>query len=429
MKLRLRRVMPVLVGVGVVALLSASCSSAASGPKTSGPGITAKAITIGFIYSATGIASSSYVDAYKGALARLDAQNAAGGVDGRQLKLDVKDDESSLAGMSDAAHLLSDNTFAIIPLSSFTFAAAKTLQQAGIPVVGYEVDGPEWGQQPYTNMFSFSPPVSTPFNGTYYTYTDAAQFLKSLGVTKMANLAYGISPSAVQATKDFEAAANAVGMNEPKCYEDLSVPFGSNDFTAAALAISHARCTGVEAALVDNSDIALSQALKNQGLTSSKVTQLYYTGYSQAVLENPPTDASYEGAYIQTGINFTTPNAAVRQMLQNIQKYVPGTKNAEIPDYGVQNAYIAMDLMIEGLEHAGPNPTRTSFIDNLHNVNNYTASGIFPSPGVGFSLKAFGTVAMLPQTACTYIVHLEGDHFVPVNDGKLICGRRIPVPK
>jgi branched-chain amino acid transport system substrate-binding protein len=431
-----RRRAPLLVGAAVLTLVAAACGSGSSkgsssggGSKSSAPGITAKTINIGFIYSATGIASASYVNAYQGALARLDAQNAAGGVDGRQLKLVVKDDQSSLTGMSDAAHILSGSTFAIIPLSSFTFAAAKTLQQAGVPVVGYAVDGPEWGQQPYTNMFSFSAPTSTPFSGTYYTYTDAAQFLKSLGVTKMANLAYGISPSAVQATKDFEAAATAVGMSEPKCYNNLSVPFGSSDFTADALAISQAKCDGVEAALVDNSDIAISQALKNEGLTSSKITQLYYTGYSQAVLDNPSTAASYEGAYVLAGINFTTPNAAVHRMLDNLQKYVPGAKSGQIPDYGVQNAYVAMDLMIDGLQHAGSNPTRTSFIDNLHQVSNYTANGIFPSPGVSFSLKGFATVAMLPETACTYIVHLVGDQFVPVNGGKLICGQRIAVPK
>ena len=427
MKVLIRRMVPLLVVAGVLGLSTVS-AGAAGALKASAPGVTSNTITIGFIYSATGIASSSYVDAYQGALARLDAQNSAGGVDGRKLKLVVKDDQSSLTGMSDAANLLSRNTFAVIPLSSFTFAAAKTLQQAGVPVVGYEVDGPEWGQQPYTNMFSFSAPTSTPFNGTYYTYTETAEFLKSLGVTKMANLAYGISPSAVQATKDFEAAAAAVGMKNPKCYENLNVPFGSNDFTADALAISHAGCNGVEAALVDNSDVALSQALKNQGLTSNKVKQLYYTGYSQTVLDNPSVDASYQGAYVLAGINFTTPSAPVRQMLKNIARYVPGAKSNEIPNYGVQNSYTAMDLMIDGLEHAGRNPTRTSFIDNLHKVTDYTAGGIFPSPGVSFSLKSFGTLAMLPKTACSYIVHLVKDRFVPVDGGKLICGRRIAVP-
>ncbi len=55
-------------------------------------------IVIGFITDETGGASSSYIDAQDGAMARIDAQNAAGGVDGRQLQLVVEDDQSTASG-------------------------------------------------------------------------------------------------------------------------------------------------------------------------------------------------------------------------------------------------------------------------------------------------------------------------------------------
>ena len=38
--------------------------------------------------------------------------------------------------------------------SALFFSAAKYPQQAGVPVTGNFSDGPEWGEQPYTNMFA-----------------------------------------------------------------------------------------------------------------------------------------------------------------------------------------------------------------------------------------------------------------------------------
>jgi Periplasmic binding protein len=240
-------------------------------------------------------------------------------------------------------------------------------------------------------------------------------------VTKLANVTYSISPSAIQAVKDTEAAAAAVGI-QSTCYVDLDVQFGATDFTTDALAIKQNGCNGVEAPMVDNSDVALAGAIKNAG-DGGTVKDLFYTGYGEDVLQNAGARAEYQGAYIQTNVNFTTPNPAVKKMLANLKKYDPGYKGG-IPDYGVYNSYIAADLMIKGLELAGKNPTRPSFIANLHKLTDYTAEGIFPEPGVNFSLSRFGTLAMLPQTTCEYVVQLKGDAYVDLNGGKPYCGRR-----
>ena len=171
---------------------------------------------------------------------------------------------------------------------------------------------------------------------------------------------------------------------------------------------------------------ALSQALKNAGLSATKVKEFFYTGYGEDVLENPSALAAYQGAYVSTNVNFVTPNPAVQKMLTALKKYDPGFKGG-IPNYGVYNAYIGTDLMIKGLEMAGKNPTRQAFITNLHKVTDYTAEGIFPQPGVNFSLKVFGTTAMLPKSYCEYVVQLKGDRYVLANGGKLVCGARTAV--
>ena len=128
---------------------------------------------MGFVSTLTGVASSSFQDSQEGALARIDLQNAEGGVDGRKIVLDVADDQSSPSLDQTAVQSLVENknVFGIIDYSSFAFGGIKYLQANNIPITGGGFDGPEWGQQPYSNMFSYLPPVETPFNGATYQYS------------------------------------------------------------------------------------------------------------------------------------------------------------------------------------------------------------------------------------------------------------------
>ena len=48
-------------------------------------------------------------------------------------------------------------------------------------MTGTAFDGPEWGMEPYSNMFSANPPASTPFNGVRYTWDSTGKFFKQVG--------------------------------------------------------------------------------------------------------------------------------------------------------------------------------------------------------------------------------------------------------
>ena len=77
-----------------------------------------------------------------------------------------------------------DKVFAVIGYSPYQFGGYRYLQQQGIPVTGSGFDGPEWHQQPNTNMFSWSAFVP---NGDA-NETDGL-FWKKIGATTMARLA------------------------------------------------------------------------------------------------------------------------------------------------------------------------------------------------------------------------------------------------
>jgi branched-chain amino acid transport system substrate-binding protein len=403
------------VGAAVVLTASACSSSKSNGNATANA---AAPIKIGYITSATGIASSSFADGAAGAQARIDAQNAAGGIDGHKLQLIVKDDQSNPSlDQVEAKDLVSQGVFGMIEFSPFAFEAARFLQQQGVPVTGEEFDGPEWGQQPYTNMFSWSAPLDSPFSGKYYSYDGDAKYLKTLGVTKLASLTYQV-PSSLEAVFDLVGPAKTLGISD--CYDNLNVPFGGTDFTADVLAIKSRGCDAVQSPVVTSSAVAVAEALKQDGLSP---VQIYYTGYSQDVLDNPAATAALQNAYVVSTVNFVTPNAATAKMVSDFQRYDP-SNHGGVPDIGLYGSYIAAQQMIDGLKLAG-SPSRTGFIAAMHKQTDYTADGIFQT---GVNYAAFATPDMLPQTGCGWLLQLKGHQFVLANGGQPVCGQRVPAP-
>ena len=400
------------VGVSLLSMVGLfGVTSASAGASTSG-----SPITIGFITSETGGAASSYIGAQWGAQARIDALNAAGGVNGHKLKLDVLDDQTNpAANYTDAQELVqSKNAFGVIEDSSLAFGAAKYLNQQGVPVTGAAIDGPEWGEQPNTNMFSVTPPSPTPVDGKYYTYDNTAKFLKDIGVTKLAGAVYNIQ-SAIQSMSSLFQSGVPLGIKN--CYENTTVPFGDVDFTATALSIKAAGCNGVIGVSLLATDIALSSAVKQDGINAK---QLYYTAYDQNLLNQPSSLHTMQGAYTTTAVDFGDPNAAAKTMLANLKKYTafPGG----IPSLNVVYGYASADLMIKGLQLAGKNPTRNAFITDLRKVGSYNVEGLLPSP---VTFQHFGTVGMFPATSCELIVQVKGHGYVPYNGNKPICGKRV----
>ncbi|HLG67547.1 MAG TPA: ABC transporter substrate-binding protein [Acidimicrobiales bacterium] len=407
------RVLVALAATGGAALLPAVASGAA----------TSKApIVIGYIGDFTGVSSSTFADGLGGAQARIALQNAHGGIDGRKLKLVSADTQSTPAATATAVQkLISVNhVFGIIEDSAFFFAGDRYAQQAGVPVTGYGIDGPEWFDKSFPNMFDVVPSLSIgPVNGVTYTSTTRVKFLKSKGVTKFGILGYGISPSSTRGVKAEVYAAKTLGMDV--CYENVSVPFGGVDFTADVLQMKTAGCNGYDTSFEDASDIAIAQAVKNAGIPMK--AQLMTEGYDNDVLDNPAARAAIDGDYFASIIDFTSPNAPTRQMRAALHTYDHGFTG--IPDLGLYSGYLSADLMIYGLQHAGKNPTPASFISNLRKVGSYNAGGILATPT---NFRGLGTKAMLPKSDCEYFVQLQGSRFVTVNGGKTICGKVIEVP-
>ena len=51
---------------------------------------------------------------------------------------------------------------------------------------------------------------------------------------------------------------------------------------------------------------------------------------------------------------------------------------SQFPTFDQYESWLGADLMIKGLQLAGPNPTHASVIHSLRNLKSYDANGILP---------------------------------------------------
>jgi branched-chain amino acid transport system substrate-binding protein len=364
----------------------------------------------------TGPGASTYSEAVKGVEARLDLQNAEGGVDGRQLKLFTADDAGSPSQAATAAEELvaQHHPLVMIADSDVTFGAAKYLHSIGEPVFGDGLDSSEWGTQPYTNMFAPEGDVNPATqNGDN---TVLAQFFKNEGATNVAIITYGEFPTAVAGAKSFAVAAKSVGMKVGLL--DDSVPFPGMNATSIALAMNDAHVDAMEPGLQTSDSLSLLVAVHQTG-QHLKVPFLG-TGYGQDFLSDPSAVQAGQGAYFeawQIPISEKTP-ATVTEVAA-LQKYSGFTG---VPPINLSLGWENADLAITGLEAAGPNPSQSAIISAVRNkVTNWTAGGLFALPR-DFSLAHFG---QSPERQCDYFVQLEGKTYVPVPaSGAPVCGTK-----
>lgn len=328
-------------------------------------------ITIAYITDVTGEGASQNGNSPAGFEARIAEQNAEGGVNGHKLVPLVIDDQTNPTQIATAVQsAISKGAFGIVSQSPLMFLAAKYPQQAGMPVTGSYDDGPEWGTQPYTNMFAADNGSVDP---KYPVNTQLGDLFKKLGGTVLGAYGYSISPSssraAIGTADSFKHAGGKVGVL------DTTVPFGGVDFTAEALVAKKNGVNAISPAMDANSNYALATALKQAGVKIKAA--IYATGYQPDVI-NSPSWKTLQGSYFLSLFRpWSLPNAATQNMQAAMVKYAHFTKT-QFPTFGQNESWAGADLMIKGLQMAGANPTRAAVIKDLRGLKSYNVGGLLP---------------------------------------------------
>jgi branched-chain amino acid transport system substrate-binding protein len=411
MKQRSSRTRVGAMGAALLAVMAGVPTAIATASPAAGAA-SAAPITIAYITSITGPGGSEDGTSPGAFEARIDLQNAEGGVHGHKIIPLVIDDQTSPTEIATAVQEADSKAFGIVSQSPLFFLAAKYPQEAGVPVTGSYSDGPEWGEQPYTNMFAAD--VGS-LNPAYPVTTLAGNFLKSHGGTVLGTYGYGISPSssraAIQTADSFEHAGGKVGVL------NTTVPFGGVSFTADALVAEQDHVNALAPEMDNNSNFALAEALEQSGVKLK--ASLFATGYQPNVIHSPVW-SSLQGDYFYSLFRpWSLPDAATEQMQAAMEKY-DGYSKTDFPSFSEYEAWLGADLMIKGLELAGPNPTRASVIKDLRGVTSYNANGLLPQ-----SWDYATDFGHDDAKSCTWVMKATKNGFTPVSS-QTFCGSDIP---
>jgi branched-chain amino acid transport system substrate-binding protein len=385
---------------------AALCSGTA-GNTASDTGVTPTSITLGNVSGLTGPLSGSFPQGSEGVQALFSAVNAAGGICGRKLSLDVEDDgQNASTNAADVQDLIPKVMAFVGSTSDADNGGVPAMTSANIPDVGFAINCNRSESPTYWSPAGGSC-NQTPPGGPYYISDGIYQLAKQSSYlpTKMAFLSYSIAISA-QAAEQFEKVYTAEGGTE--CYSDFSVSPASTSLESDVAAMQQHGCNGV----IDTMDVT-----GNAKLLQAMQQQQYSIGYVAATFDAyTPDMISVAGESAAQGLVVGLPfiplneNQTMVQMYQQqLATYEPGNSPSGFGFLAWEDA----QMLIYALIQSGHSPTRASVVNVFKSLQNWTGGGALG----GYTPSSHGVYN------CDVDVQIKGNGFVRKAPASgLFCG-------
>lgn len=324
-------------------------------------GVTASQIRFAATTVESGIAKDFLRDAKFGMLAVIQKVNRSGGVCGRQIKVDFRDDAwDPQTGQRFIESFIADRRYfglAVNPSSEGLRGAidSGTIRRAGFPVIG--ADGMLLDQ--YTDPWVW--PVATSTASVMHIMAADAfeRGARNFGIVWESNYRFGKEGHAA-----FVGAVKRLG---GKVTSDAELTGGQNDYSNQANAFI-GDCGGVSS-LANCDFIAMllepataTQWVKNGGLGNGEVRPKVGIGAPQPLfIDSFARNCAKFCAGMRAWTSFKPPlppfdaDPAVRTYLADLRA-VSASADANNPH--VEGAYVGMQMLVEALARLGPAPTR-----------------------------------------------------------------------
>ena len=358
-------------------------------------GVTADSIVLGNVSSLSGPIPGLFQGAVIGAQAFVAYANSKGGVFGRRLRLEVRDDQFD-AGQNGAqtADLAKKVVAFLGSFSTFDDAGADAVRKANVADVGYGLTDTR-----RTMKHNFSPQPGR--SGTFRTGGFRYYGKKFPDAVQAAGTIYGDIPASKASALDAMAAAESVGWNW--VYERAYQPTEA-DFTADVVRM---RQSGVQAVYVVAADVKtmarLLNAMRQQNFRPPLIA-FGASGYDTALL-TLARDAA-EGVWIDQQLALyqgedagSVPEVAL--MNEWVRKVKPGYK----PDLFAAFSWASGRIILQALQAAGPDLTRQGLLDALGTIDQFDANGLVAPAGP----------ASKRQPVCDLFMQVKGGRFVRVD--------------
>ncbi|SNQ46258.1 ABC-type branched-chain amino acid transport system, periplasmic component [Frankia canadensis] len=387
----------VLLAVGA-GLAGCSSSDPASVAACASPGVDDHQISLGVLYPDSGPVAGIYAAARAGIDARLGAANAAGGVHGRRITYQWRDDQGvPLPNGIGARELVEQRgVFGLIELSVAAAGSAAYLTQRGVPVTGMASDD-IWTRAP--NMFAAT-------TSTGAAVDTQGQFVQERGGRRAVILQTALSPAQSSAAESYARSLVAAGV---QVLGTVTYTSGVDDPALVARRIAATRADTVVGVIEPHDLVDVVDALRGGGYNPKVV--LSANGYDHDLLQTyGPRMAGIAVPVFYRPFELGGPgiNAYVTAM----HRFAPQVTQPE-QDIAVA-AYISTDIFLRGLDLAGACPTRARFIEALRGVNSYDADGLI-------NTISFRVGPARPTTCYSFVqANTTGSGFVVVEPN--LCG-------
>jgi ABC-type branched-subunit amino acid transport system substrate-binding protein len=330
-------------------------------------GITPKTVTVGNVSIVTGPVPGLFEGAPTGVKAYFAYINSKGGVNGRKLEVDSKDDAfSGQQNATETQDAVASDFATVGSFSLFDGYGCKALAaDPAVPDVSVTLD-PNAGALP--NDFSADPTVIGSSLGPWQYYKK--HFPKDTTI--------GAIVSDVASAKDQfggqMAAAQHVGYKVG--YVDYVNPLQSN-FTTDVINMKNKGVNAVDLTGVDWQDAAIF--VQNANTQGWKPGLIFSGGpvYADQFVSHAGGPAVTNGIMIgQAFPLYLGEDASVLPADKLFLKYVKQVNPSWTPDLYTLFGWASAQLFVQALQAAGPHPTRGAVIAQLKKISSFDASGM-----------------------------------------------------
>lgn len=348
------------------------CAGAGGGGATD-TGVTADEIRLATTAVLDGPAKSLLEDSVTGMKAVIDRVNKSGGVCGRRLKLDVKNDSFDAArGQQFIRNFTSEGYFAlpVVPSAEGLGAAigAGDISSAQIPVVG--TDGMRREQYDADGQADWVWPVATATVSTMRVIADYAY--KERGARSFAivyDSKYDFGEEGTQAFIDqVEAVAGKSAMKKAQPL-DPTTPSYATEAESFNQVCGNDACDAVVMLLLPETAAKWLARKPAMGkLYTAGAQTLFTDAFARDCVQ--VAGPACHGLAVWTGYN---PPIDTYATLPDVARYVSDVTaldpSIDVKNQFVEGAYLGMTVFVEALERVGPNLTRAALQQVLDSMD------------------------------------------------------------
>ena len=348
---------------------AAYCTGTA-GNTASAPGVTPTTITVGNVSGLTGAVSDSFTPGPQAVQAVFDSINRFGGICGRQLKVQVEDDQqNSSSNASDIQYLIPRVLAFVGSLSDADNGGVPAMQAAGVPDLGPAINVNRSNSPTYWSATGGSVVVR---GGQVYLNDSWLQGLKKFGTLprSIAILSYSI-PISAQAGQEYATAFKNLGVSI--CYQNEQIPPAPGTTMGSVVsAMQQNNCGGVFTTMdvVGNADML--QDMSAVGWHPQLISTTY-EGYTPQQISLAGNSNAQNLDVGLSSVPLTAAVPGVQEYSREMATYEPGQP---LTEFGLES-WADTELFVYALLKAGRNPTRSGLISALGSVTGWTSDGAF----------------------------------------------------